>query len=490
MGRIDLIRGPLRTGLLLALSLAAGCAPPEGGQPAPPGGQASPGSAAEAPEPSNRPPDIVVIVIDTLRADHLPFYGYSQKTAPFLSALAAAGVVFERTYSTSSWTAPATASLFTSVYPRQHGVVTGRAVTYQMSQRLNATLTLNRIPGELETLPEAMRRAGYRTYGVSDNFNICEQMGFAEGFDVFESDRQQYRGADHVNGVVRGWYPQLKSGGPYFLYIHYMEPHIPYHAQSPWYRPPAADASGRPAHLRDPERAQDVAMYDSEIALVDQRIRELYDLFAWDRNTLLVITSDHGEEFWDHGHYHHDKTLYDEVLRVPLLVRDPTGRFPPGRVGESVSLLDVLPTVAELAGVERDPRWMGSSLVPMMKGAQASGAHGRTLFAHLERHFFKPWGAHQTLRGVDGREHYVALAAMRGGWKLVVDSRENTLLFDREADPAESENLIEKQSEVAEELEAMLKEHAERMTTYGSETFQEELSSEEIERLRSLGYVQ
>ena len=144
-------------------------------------------------------PNVVVIVIDTLRADHLPLYGYAHPTTPFLSELARDGIVFDRAYSTSSWTAPATASLFTSLYPFQHGVVTGMVATLR-ARRLDPTITLNAIPGEATTLPEIMRRAGYRTFGVADNLNICAAEGFDQGFDEFRSYND--RGAAAVNAPL------------------------------------------------------------------------------------------------------------------------------------------------------------------------------------------------------------------------------------------------------------------------------------------------
>jgi arylsulfatase A-like enzyme len=445
--------------------------------------------SCSSPGRSERRPNIVVIVIDTLRADHLPSYGYGLNTAPFLSSLAEDGIVLDRAYSTSSWTAPATASLFTSLYPQQHGVVTGRAVTYQMRDKLETKITLNRIPAELETLPEAMKRAGYRTYGVSDNFNVCEQMGFQDGFDVFRSDKQQYRGGDHVNDVVRGWREELAGGEPYFLYVHYMDPHVPYNARRPWYRSPASiPGAQRPPHLAEPARAEAVARYDSEIGFVDQKIRELYELFGWDKDTLLVVTSDHGEEFWDHGFDRHDKTLYDEVLRVPFMVHDATGGMKPARIDDNVSLIDLLPTLAEYAGLPPEPRHQGRSLLPLMKGGTPGDLAGRRLYAHLERHFFKPWGAHNTLLG-DGHEHYIARAAMHEEWKLVVDSRELSQLFDRQRDPGESRNVYQENFRIAGALSRELEEFTSTATVYRSESFEEELSPEEIERLRSLGYV-
>ena len=431
-------------------------------------------------------PNIVVVVIDTLRADHLPFYGYGIDTSPFLASLAKEGVVFEHAYSTSSWTAPATASLFTALYPRQHGVITGWLVGNQTADEPEVTMNLTRIPEELETMPEAMRDAGYRTFGVSDNFNVCPQMGFADGFDVFSSDTIQYRGGEHVNRTVLGWGDRLQGPGPYFLYIHYMDPHRPYHQQRAWYHEPAED---RPALLRDPKRARAVARYDSEIGYVDDKLRELYRRLRWDRNTILVVTADHGEEFWDHGYINHDKTLYDEVLHVPLLVHDSRGGLGPARRAENVSLIDVLPTLLEIAGQPPDARLMGRSLVPLLDGAPDAAFGTRRLYAHLERTFFKPWGATGTLMGKNGRERYVAVAALDGRWKLIEDSRGARHLYDLSADPGETHDLANDDPKMAGNLDGSLKDHAKTEKIYSSRSFEEEVDIRELARLRSLGYV-
>ena len=144
-------------------------------------------------------PNIVLVVIDTLRADHLPFYGYPKETAPFLSELAAQGVVFEKAYAASSWTSPATASIFTSLYPFQHGVTMGLLLQKQLINK-DQSIKVNRIPKELTTLPEAFRINGYRTFGVSDNFNISEGQGFGQGFDRLLGF--SHRGGQFINEQI------------------------------------------------------------------------------------------------------------------------------------------------------------------------------------------------------------------------------------------------------------------------------------------------
>jgi arylsulfatase A-like enzyme len=144
--------------------------------------------------------NVVLIVIDTLRSDHLPFYGYKKNTAPFMSDLARQSVVFKNAFSASSWTSPATASIFTSLYPFQHGVLLGLMAILKANAE-DPSIRVNRIPEEIETLPEVMKKNGFRTYGVSDNLNIGIKQGFTQGFDRFETFN--YNGAPRVNDVLK-----------------------------------------------------------------------------------------------------------------------------------------------------------------------------------------------------------------------------------------------------------------------------------------------
>ena len=243
---------------------------------------------------ASKEPNIVVIVIDTLRQDHLPFYGYPKDTAPFLSKVAARSVVFENAYSVSSWTAPATASIFTSLNPIQHGVTTGMLATRKL-QMINSKIKLNKIPNQLETMPEVLKKAGYKTYAVADNFNISEEEGFDQGFDKFIT--YNYKTADRVNDTLKKMQKEIKNAGKYFLYIHYMDTHEPYHKRAPWF-----EESDDPREVK-------ISAYDSEINYVDGKIKEAFEFFGWDENTLVIITSDHGEEFYDHGKWGHGENI-------------------------------------------------------------------------------------------------------------------------------------------------------------------------------------
>jgi arylsulfatase A-like enzyme len=411
------------------------------------------------------PPAVVLVVIDALRADHLPAYGYGRDTAPFLARLAGEGVVFERAYSTATWTAPAMASLFTAVYPTQHGVLTGLNARLRL-ERKGVAPALSGIPADLETLPEAMKRAGYATFGVADNFNVGATLGFAAGFDELVSFRRS-RTAAGVNAQLAEWEDRLTAGGPYFLLVHYLDPHFPYRAPEPAFGAPPGD-----------DLAGDVAAYDSEIRHVDGRVEEVFRRFGWER-ALVVVTADHGEEFGEHGGTGHGRTLHEESLRVPLLVRFPGGAHGGRRVAIPVSLVDVLPTLREAAGLAPDPRNEGRSLLGLVGGGAGPEWEERALFAHLlER---RPAGDRETV------------AAVQGDWKLVVvrppgDRR----LFDLRRDPGERVDRAAAEPAVAARLAARLDRFERTAPRYaaGAAPVPVPLDREAEENLRALGYVQ
>jgi arylsulfatase A-like enzyme len=426
----------------------------------------------DAEERGLRDLNIVLIVIDTLRLDRTPVNDPSVEGMPFLAELAKRSVVFERTYSTSSYTAPATASMFTSRYPSDHGVWNGFSATQRKG------FPLNRIPFALETLPELLSRAGYRTFGVSDNINIGEPMGFADGFDRFA--HFEYASASVVNETVEGWAEEIRSGGKYFLYLHYMDPHRPYHPRAKWQREGSTEE--HVGHLKSwgkttPEQqarvGQTLSAYDSELSYLDEHLRKLYDLLQWQRDTVVVVTADHGEEFFDHGGEGHPFSVYEELVRVPMLFSIPGEK--PRRIRELASLLDMLPTLRNVAGMPWQAADVGESLLPVIHGE-----HGldRSLYAMR----LSNWEGEAEPRAV--------YAVIDGDWKyiLALPSAEEEL-YDLTADPAEQRNALGENEEIARGLARKLSEIRSQVAT-SPRSFIEapELSSEMQEHLRALGY--
>jgi arylsulfatase A-like enzyme len=412
-----------------------------------------------APSDSGGDPDIVCIVIDTLRADHLPFYGYPENTAPYLSALASHGVVFRHAHSPSSWTAPATASIFTSVYPFQHQVVTGLRASRHL--RLEA----QRIPDGLETMPELLQRRGYRTFGATDNLNICEEQGFAQGFDVFRN--HTYETAEAINRTVIDWTSDIEAAGKYFLYLHYMDPHVPYNQRGQW--------CARRGHCS----GSDVEAYDSEIHYVDEKIGELATHFGWDDDTLILVLSDHGEEFGDHGGIGHGHTLYGELIDVPLLMSYPARWNGPRSIGMRISTLDLLPTIADLIGATPVAQHEGTSLLPLLDGTDDTPG-SRMLYAHLYRR----------RKGVAGNQGPLEMRSLiHGDWKLITSSLGPPQLFNLADDPDEHHNRIDEHPDVGATLQSALTalEHSRPTQPEARTTIT--LSPADDEKLRALGYV-
>lgn len=409
-------------------------------------------------------PNIVVIVIDTLRSDHLPFYSYSKNTAPYLDTLAGQSVLFENTWSPSSWTAPATASLFTSMYPFQHGVTLNMLATMNYNKKKNnkVKINLNRIPESITTLGETMKESGYATYMAADNLNIGPKENFTQGFDRHATF--MYKGAETINATVKEWADEIKQQDRYFLYLHYMDPHMPNHEQAPWFEESGDD------------KKDTLSRYDSEIAYTDQKIEELARLFEWDKNTLVVFTADHGEEFWEHGRKGHGYSLYREVLQVPLFFYYPGGGFKARRVSDNVSLIDILPTLRDFLGLPADPAHEGISLLPTLNGNN-NAIPPRFLFSHIMRRT-KDLGSRESFSVIFGRRH------------LIRNYAKENLLFNLNTDGLEQDNKAAVQPARVKQLTARYFKFKSECRKYKQELIRHKMDQKQMEHLKTLGYVQ
>ena len=429
---------------------------------------------APAGPPQAPPPDVVLVVVDTLRADHLGFDGYRRPTSPHLDRLAAGSSVFTQARAQAPCTAPSVNSLLTSRHP------------WDFAGRPFGHLG---IPRGMPTVAGLLRRAGYRTAAVSASpvvratpGEINREGGFGHGFDLFLEgcERRDARCVGRRAEDLLGLLPR-----PFFLYLHYFDPHDPYAAPdgaprrfaTPYAGSDEAVAAGDPlpavrrlhergdAGLGAGDLAHLVDLYDEEIAYVDHGIGELIARLDLDR-TLLVVTSDHGESFLEHGHLQHCRSLYDPELRVPLLVRPPGGSAP-RRVDTPVALLDVTPTLLDYAGVEKANGMAGRSLRPAVEGRSL-----RT----------RPATAAMTTRR----------SLVEGRWKLIHDLETGgTELYDLPSDPAERANLLAERPRVTNRLLAFLDRHLRAVEGEGLEATDERLEKgrEEERRLRALGYL-
>jgi len=423
-------------------------------------GGAGEGSAAS--------PNIVLITIDTLRPDHLTHMGYERDTAPFLARLASAGAVFENAFSTSSWTAPSTASILTGMYPAHHGVTRGFFAHFGKGDNASteSEMTLPRIPGDVATLAETFRKNGYRTFGVASNINIGPEMGLDRGFEKFERDdgwpkRTDGWPARPMRERLLEWRAEIQAGEPYFLYLHFNDPHHPYHRRKRWHY----EAEG--------EVDQKRALYDSEIGYLDNVLEKLYADFNLEQNTIIAVVSDHGEEFKEHGRWYHGFSLHGELNRVVFMLHAPQAGVTPGRHSENVSLIDMAPTLVELAGLASDQAFDGLSLVPVLRGSDALRPQllGRSLYSHRFKGDSHMW------------------AVMREQWKLIVDSDGNTELYDMQNDRGEFQNLVEQHAELATRLQSEIDSYKALGERTDADSTSVELSDKLLERLKALGYI-
>ena len=386
------------------------------------------GAVAGCDRAVRRRTSVVLVVIDTLRQDRVGIYSPSPSLTPTLDQLAAEGVVLDG-LAPSSWTKPSTASVLTGLHPLRH----------QAYRRDDA------LPEEAATLAEVFRQEGYRTVGVSANGWVSEGYGFAQGFDLFSSMLEvtgnAAASAEQVNAEVRRQVEELQP--PFFLYIHYVDPHTPYApTEGPFDEPlppdlvrlvPLDDDDLDPHRLgaRSPELVrQATSLYDAEVYSVDRELgRLLMDLERREllETALIVITSDHGEELEDHGRMGHGHSVYEELVRVPLIFAG--AGLEPRHEGEgrrpTMTSMDIVPSILHQIG-------LGAALTKMPYRLDGSPRLGSGSSATTE-------GVLLHLDDVTGH----GLAWIRDGRKLVLGKYPYVKsIFDVDEDPAESMDLL------------------------------------------------
>jgi choline-sulfatase len=452
------------------------------------------------------PPNILFIVIDTLRADHLDWYDTNRQLTPFLESLATHGNIFWNAYATSSWTSPSMASLWTSRYQSQHRVTMFRSVL-----------------GDTERLlPEILREHGYITGGFSANPRMSAQFGFGQGFaqyEVYPKDATMPHGkmykepAEHLNADSLAWLDTLPTGKgaqPVFLYLQYMEPHAPYLAPQDSTdrifarRPNHVQEQGMLAHMLFVDRtlwdhpqglSLDVvgALYDAEVLTIDERLRELFaqlEARHFLEHALVVITADHGEELMDHGDMNHGKTLYNEVIHVPLLFVLP-GQSGRADIREVVSLLDVAPTVLDLAGIASPTSFEGRSLQPAMRRARQRTGVMSFVEAPFRKAADRVTAAYSELlvRFDNAGPPTHTRSLVVGSHKLVVDPSGVATFYDLDTDRDEKRPAVLTESD-RHALEETMATIAERAARNVSPARTAAIDEQTRERMRALGYAE
>jgi len=330
--------------------------------------------------------DVIIISIDCMRADHVGAYGYERNTTPVIDSIARDGIRFDRAYAQANWTKPSVASLMTGLYVRNHGVVVGTDYFDEEGHHKVGSNSFP-LPSDLPLISEAFREIGYETAGFVENSHLVPGQGFARGFDTYEKVKPAAK-------RLQKWISALESEAPFFAYLHLIGPHDPYdggHGEqfATEYRNRFGEYESeidwtdlsykkKVKSFSDHDLLQANALYDAELNYFDQvHVSPLIDFLKENGRypeALIVITSDHGEELQDHGRWAHGHSLYNEVTRIPLIVKLPasTQGLPAGtHVSEVVEQIGVFPTLCNLVGCETPDQLDGRSFAQLLVGGRA-----------------------------------------------------------------------------------------------------------------------
>lgn len=431
----------------------------------------------EAPNPGSKEDfHVVLLGIDTLRADYLSVYGFSHPTSPRIDQLASEGALFTDAVTTSPWTLPSFASVLSGQYPSSHGA--GRRTG---EQREGGEPPKSPLPGTVALIPEMLRdRAGFETALFYDNPYLSETWGLTRGFDTVQRTREG--GAQAVD-LALDWLED-HSEDRTFVFLHLMEPHLPYKPPEP-FRTTALEWLGS-----DPRRPGARALYVGEVTYVDHLVGTFLDgleAVGLADETLLILTSDHGEEFGEHAEIEerlyndprkiwgigHGHSQFQELIAAPLIIRFP-GRVQAGtKVDSLVQIHDLAPTILEWTDLPVPEGMSGQSLLPALSGEPVRD------YAFTE---FILYG--------DDRQSY-----REGSWKLILGPGfETSELYDLASDPGETRNLRDEQPRRFRELLVRLRELRAQAAILGElqgrGTDPVEIDQATREELRSLGYIQ
>lgn len=446
-------------------------------------------SCTRAPKPIT--PPVVMIMIDTLRADYLGAYGFQGDISPNIDGLARQGVVFERCFSQSPWTKPSVATLLTGLYPSVHKVYTeegkfhGRAIEGRATDALSKDAT---------TLAEVLASRGYTNAAFVANPWIRAAHGFDQGFSRFDTE-----GADNdqlatvLVDRAKRWLDERQPGEPFFLYVHLMDVHAPYDAPQEDFeavrRSPSLGSSQPlqgellariPPYMKLPawtktEEGKDVlgwrGHYAAGVRFTDRAIGDLLAhlrLLGVFDSSLVIVTSDHGEELNDHGRWDHGYRVYDHQIHVPLVVRYPQGAAAGTRVKSVSRLVDVMPTVLATVGAPIPSLLQGSDLTPLLRGEDE-----------------------QRISVTEAVKWAPDLRAVRSTTHKLVYTPLASQLFDFTKDPRELSDVSAEQSATAARLKQQLDAYATTNRAHpGLTATQAEVPEDVQERLRSLGYME
>jgi arylsulfatase A-like enzyme len=455
-------------------------------------------------------PNLVFVVADTLRADYLGSYGGHVPT-PELDALAAEGARFHHSYSLSPWTMPSMAGMFASEYPA--------GFTPNGSRDLWLRQTWSYVKGEHPpTIAEMLRDEGYATGAFVANALVWSMPNVMAGFEqaafshpIMLAPAGWSASLPFLHAALEAWFPgagwrrprdttqamnryaeawlERHRRGPFLLYVHYIDPHAPYDPperyraqQGPWpffYPYPGGEAFGQTPfdhryHVEEAHREYVKHLYEGEVRYVDDfagRLLGTLDALGLRENTFVCFTSDHGEELWDHGEFGHAHTVYNELMRVPLIFRGPG--VAPRAFDAKVSGIDVMPTLFGLMGLPPQPQWRGQSLAPALRGE--GDIAEVPVFGQATN---------------DRRHPYPLQMAIDGRYKVIREDGTGALwLYDLQVDPGELRDIAAEQPETTASMRALIAEWMASFEYALPDDGAADLESETIEQLRGMGYL-
>jgi arylsulfatase A-like enzyme len=436
-------------------------------------------------------PSIVLVLVDTLRRDYLGFHGFEGPISPGLDWLASESTVFENAFTQAPWTKPSIASLFTALHPDTHGLDNHEGL---FGARESPRLTTGVLPASAVTLAEALKSSGYRTAAFIANPWLHDRYGFDQGFDTYEI-------VETLDSILERARSFARGEGPFFLYLHFMDVHGPYDAPEADFEAMTSSESLEPRAVPPPGGAlpsylQGISWFDKEdfvgrdfgeivafrltrshtararyaanVRDFDRRFAPfLNELRSTERNddTILVLTSDHGEELLEHGGWDHGFNLYDHQIRVPLLIRAPGAREAGRRLTGMANLVDVMPTLLRLANADPPEGLEGRDLLGTDESESAT-------FAAATKH----------------REGVYSVR--EGRYKLMRDGKtETSALFDLATDPAEYRDVAAEHVAEANRLLGVLTRHITESRRARLQTETATIPEDIRKRLEALGYL-
>ncbi|MBN1223582.1 MAG: sulfatase [Candidatus Aminicenantes bacterium] len=438
--------------------------------------------------------NIILISVDTLRADHLGCYGYDRETSPHIDSLASDSALFRNVYASSPWTLPSHVAMLTSLHGVHHQV-------YQDNEKMDP---------ELVTLADLLRNNHFSCSAFVGGGFVSGVYGFTKGFDAYrEGDGGVFsqKSAEILYRIVEEWLDQNAGDKNFFLFLHTYQPHDPYACPEP-YRSMFLPVDAKCRHLNllgylggkpnifkalsEEERQNVISLYDSEIRYTDETligplIRKLKDMGLYDK-TMIVFTSDHGEEFYDHSSWGHGHQLYDESLKVPLIIKFSDSKYRAQKADRVVSLVDVMPTILEEAGIDfSDLPFDGRSLIPILQDKEKE-----------DRVFLADIGSNVLNSHIPQK-----IATNRSREKFILNKKftdedltffQHTPpktgpveLFELSEDPQEKRNIAHERSELVNQLIRFIED------LYGKakkrKSLRPEIDETLKEQLRALGYI-